>query len=990
MYYDMKVDGTVVYGGCAAWQRFVGGDLSIMSVTRRPVSVIILVVTSLDTNVYVPESVSCMNYVEELIGTLTDFTSMSLNVSCDNGAPSSVWSAAETCSQASLCYDCNVSSLSCEVQCDQLNIVSPCAVDNCDAESGASFIRIVTVQFESYAAAPGLNISSAVASVDTITMNVTSAGNGTAYCAAFITGVSEPQITNDIMIFNNQVLVSEGGSFTITIAGVVAATEYDMYCLTVSKDNVIMPLSTSMKNKLSVTTECCKIVHVSLLSTSMYITQSKTSVVQISVDAPPSSLLLLDITATSALESFSPFFPDSWSVSNLSVASTSVAWVANIVDSTGSYDINVALSGASAAEYSVQYDYGTALIAIDTNTEPPLPIFISATFSADGTSVALHFDSATDRANVVSQQFDCTSLLTFVGANYSTCIWNDNTDILIYPGGDSTDISQLSAILDVGSSIILKPNLVKALCNVNGSADASSCISWASIEETSVTVFASANSVVPLVAISTPSIISSCVDLTLDISGSVGNCGREWLSYSISVDSVATNVSHVQEFMTTDYEVSPPTPIPYGILESGYTYYFTVVACNFLGLCGRGQQSVSVVSTRLPTVILLGQQQRVISRRSALQLSSNAFISECGGTVSYRNLVYSWVVLFNNVVQIDINSISSKDVTLFKLAAYSLEVNKQYEIRLTVTNLANLKSSFSSAFVYVEAAELVTIVAGGSAQSVQQSGSPLVLDASQSYDQDSSPLETTTSSFSFSWSCVQILPVYSLDCAADLLLPNATDQPSLAVAALSSSAADAEYVFTVTLSDATRVAQASVTVTIIPADAPLVSVTTVFPSKINVNSLFHLNGVVTLAATGTAVWSVDSLDVDLEADALTAVSVLITTDSTAVSPQYLSLGANALPTRSTLTFTLSCTLLSGQFTSVQSLWSLMVLHYRDIFLCRRLPESRSLIFLHLQHLSGQMMTFQLRTSLVFWPQEIFLSYNQGLNLHSAVPRCPLA
>ena len=146
-----------------------------------------------------------------------------------------------------------------------------------------------------------------------------------------------------------------------------------------------------------------------------------------------------------------------------------------------------------------------------------------------------------------------------------------------------------------------------------------------------------------------------------------------------------------------------------GILAKGQSYNFVIKLCNFLGSCGESSRTVSVLNTVYPTVSILGMQTRTINRNASLLLSSQAFTSLCGGSLSQRNLTYTWSVSSNGVTDTTLAS-ESKDFSKFLLSPYRLQTNKMYTVKLTVLNTNFLKSASASVQVFVQQGDVVAVI----------------------------------------------------------------------------------------------------------------------------------------------------------------------------------------------------------------------------------------------------------------------------------------
>ena len=123
--------------------------------------------------------------------------------------------------------------------------------------------------------------------------------------------------------------------------------------------------------------------------------------------------------------------------------------------------------------------------------------------------------------------------------------------------------------------------------------------------------------------------------------------------------------------------------------------------------------------------------------------------------------------------------------------------------------------------------------------------------------------------------------------------------------------------FTVTVSDAAgvRSSKASVTVSVVSAQAPLVSISSAFTSKVSVGIQLKLFGSVSLAIPGTASWSVSSGGLDLSTASLTPTTVALTGSADSYGSVFnsvnLVLQPGSLSQRSTYVFSLTCRLSTG-------------------------------------------------------------------------------
>jgi hypothetical protein len=112
---------------------------------------------------------------------------------------------------------------------------------------------------------------------------------------------------------------------------------------------------------------------------------------------------------------------------------------------------------------------------------------------------------------------------------------------------------------------------------------------------------------------------------------------------SSSVDTVALN-----QVLTRNFTVSPPTVIPAVYFTAGVSYSFQVQVslCNFLGPCGHsGGSVVAVTQTLVPTVTIDGSAERNILISQKIALSSTAFVANCNVNPSSLGINYVWKVM---------------------------------------------------------------------------------------------------------------------------------------------------------------------------------------------------------------------------------------------------------------------------------------------------------------------------------------------------------
>ena len=453
---------------------------------------------------------------------------------------------------------------------------------------------------------------------------------------------------------------------TVVLSPLLGLTEYQVYCLTVSaKRRVQMSTEKLLATRQTATTACCQQVLVTMNSVTYVENEAAIDALRIELTSLPKVALEIALVCSDTVSNASSmdsgyFFPSTFRVDS---ASTSSILRASLQPRLASSLLcRVTLSGTSAQDYTVVYqstmqdnrtrtgttgddDDGVAVTLLRSDEEPATPQLASATFASDGQALLISFDTPTNRGGM-STLFECDKLFEFRCAATAQCRWQDNSAVVAQFTGDLSDCAEPSDNLSLRSSAA-----IKARCLYY---DVAYCVStllpaWSAASTSATVLIAAPSSVtVPVVSISSATVIGECDPLLLDISASSGSGGRVWRNLSFVVGSglsgaVGANVTAIQTFLDAVSAAKPSTVIiPYDMLSKDYTYDFNIQVCNFLGGCGSGRRSVLVLSELLPFTSLPGLPYRTTLRKTTLSVKSNAYISQCDGDTSVLGLAYQW------------------------------------------------------------------------------------------------------------------------------------------------------------------------------------------------------------------------------------------------------------------------------------------------------------------------------------------------------------
>jgi hypothetical protein len=412
--------------------------------------------------------------------------------------------------------------------------------------------------------------------------------------------------------------------------------------------------------------------------------------------------------------------------------------------------------------------------------------------------------------------------------------------------------------------------------------------------------------VYPLVDIKMPRIISGCSPLTLDWSGSKGNDGQPWYSVRFDVvllsESELVNVNGLVYYLNNN--VRSPIVVANSYLSRNTTYTITLTLCNHRHNCGTSSQSVSISATddAVPTVSILGEPTRTMTRNQDLLLTASAYTTQCDGTRSTNNIQYAWLLFDNTYSFIS----EARDPSKLRISANTLSVGKTYTARITAS--VRDKIAYSTVTINVIPANINVVIAGTPNRQLKME-QRFVLDASQSYDMDvPGLLGQINPSLQFSLHCIQLYPAsssvtQSCDAINIVETPNkdrweiVSNPGELYVGSISR--------IVVTVNDTTRIATSVVDITIIQASAPAVTMTT-RPQQLvslDVTKQIVISGIVDTESSCVSRWSSAAFD---DIDSISLVPVVVQIGACMVRTVNLVLKPNMLHVARTYTFGLGC------------------------------------------------------------------------------------
>eukprot|EP01036_Dinobryon_divergens_P024404 gene24404-32851_t len=846
-YFDMYLSSHHVFGGCQSWLSFINNDLGLSEYNYEPQLINFTVVgppRAISPAAISVRSTICdeVTAMHTILDLITSYTSGS--VVCSGKR----W-VIKICagSALSLCIDC---ADPCQLNNTQSFFMSPCQAQFPNG------IQMLSVSYRTILLPPSIQTLEATPSNSSVKIVASLSSGGILNCGVFSPSKATSTISSYAVLKQNYNSATDRNNVsTIIIVGLVPSSSYALYCytfyagLTSSTEDMIA-------NRRVVNTTCCKSIGIGRLASVIISSGSDIAkFFSIQSDGLPSTSMsiVLSLNATT-----SAIYPSriSWTSNDNPIAAASLRSLPE-----GVYFYAASVVGPSAHEFALSYTAGCRFRVIGPGQSLPSPSVTSAIFSSDGSHLIVSFDSPTNRGNI---------------SGSSCALPNDNFSIR----SNAT---------------------ITARC-----PPASNCTTWPKATPAVVTVRRPLVPIKPNVVISAPFMIGSCDNLTIDLTLSYGNGGRSWTAVRIRVlDNLNSNLSALQHFLNTKYDISPPTMIPFTLITKGRSYTFTVTLCNFLSVCSSSSISVVASDTPRPVLTIVGGPVRQMIRSSLLSLSTATTIVNCGKQRSSYALSFQWMLYKIGVPVLSIDSVS-KDLSKYILHPNSLDVGGLYTVKVSAAIRGTSRSSTYSVNIVVNIGAIHAVIAGGVIRFLPMDSS-MTIDASNSYDDDQSGL--FGAGLRFHWSCQQLSPHFNATCGGIFVI-SATNKSVISISSRPKVlTGTGQLLLVITDSEGSRATQATMSVSVLQPIAPvIVSLqSNVNGTKMNSGQSLQLTAVVKVAAvkngSAVATWAVSDSSIVLPAIALTPVKMTIFQGITTV---YLVIPPYKVVGGSNLIFSLSC------------------------------------------------------------------------------------
>ena len=684
---------------------------------------------------------------------------------------------------------------------------------------------------------------------------------GTVYCGARPNGtdiISSFDIIDDgnSLVINS---VNNNTYYSISVNDLYADTLYDFYCTTQDFVGNTMSLYHTLQTRTNTSTACCREIHLLKVDRIRQYNEEATPVLySFTLNAIPLEKVRIRLSSYGCPNvdqpgvKFPRFVPMDFEFSPSSVSLTGEFLI-------NAHDHGCFYVKARSLEKTYEEDLWRVIVEPD-NSPPAPPVLDSASFSDDGQSVNIYFDTSTNLGGQSYDFFLCSLVFEFLGASTSSCLWKDERSVRVTPieGYVSNLTIEGSEEEYLHSSITLKPQVVAAACPIDANY---SCSEGDFTAEKTVSIQAPKFPIAPFIAMSAPAVVGRCADIVLDLSGSYGSGGRKWKRIEWSVlrngQPLAYNETGISDSL---YNISLGLStndlfiVPNEYLVGGATYDFEVTIENFLGMTTLLPKSISVSQVPgVPEVTIAGSSVLFVRRNQQVQLNVIATMPDCANEdpkFAYRWKVFEGFTYMPAIVSTSVNP------RYFRLDPYTLDVLNTYTIIVEVSQTVNgVLGESAESFVTVSVIDsgVHAEIAGGADRAVSAS-EELVLDASSSHSIDY-PHDTN---LDYVWTCLEVVPQYGKECSR---FAKPTNSPFFKMApGVMGGKEEKKYLFTVTVSSRGKEATAITYITVSTFNIPTIMLGTI-AEKFNAQKKITITSNIE-ASHGEAVssWSSTSID----------------------------------------------------------------------------------------------------------------------------------
>jgi hypothetical protein len=246
------VKSSYITGGCNIWSVFTLGTLFKKSFDFLPQNITVATLTGYSFSPNITTNIaSCdnKNIVKKIVDAIAGVDYISINETCQEN----VWITKKCGRYPSLCVNCDDPCVASKDY-DQL-VFTPCA----HASDESNAIRILSIDYVPPKPAPNFEVSVEMGKTNA-SLSFKLTDNGNIICGVFDIYVppTSPELIQmqgyTVSVMNSDHIAS------MNMYGLQPSSQYDLYCTTISTDNIKMAWNVVLGGKIRIETDCCKIV----------------------------------------------------------------------------------------------------------------------------------------------------------------------------------------------------------------------------------------------------------------------------------------------------------------------------------------------------------------------------------------------------------------------------------------------------------------------------------------------------------------------------------------------------------------------------------------------------------------------------------------------------------------------------------------------------------------------------------------------------------
>ena len=305
-YYDLEVGSKLLFGGCQDWNKFQRGKIIADSVLLRVASIEFALLQNVDGAMRssVNSSLTCSNHDSALL-ILSALTGIKQNVTyACAGNDWKVYSCPS--GQSAMCVNCDdpckLNDKCITSGSNAAFSLNPCqSAYTCPSGSKLDVGKVLSITFKEFASAPEILDITVTPSKTAMQIDTLLSGDGYIYCGYYLNSASKVITSQSLIVLQNFGAAVVNNRSSVSITGLMPVMSYDLYCVSFSQMGSALTLDKVIATRRTVSTLCCKTVSVTISAPTYRANEASLSMLQLSVEAPPTKEITIALSARSVI-----------------------------------------------------------------------------------------------------------------------------------------------------------------------------------------------------------------------------------------------------------------------------------------------------------------------------------------------------------------------------------------------------------------------------------------------------------------------------------------------------------------------------------------------------------------------------------------------------------------------------------------------------------------------------------------------------------------